>query len=719
MRVVNKDEIINLKRGGYLVDTSIGYIQIGSPPETIKDTMSFEKGVPTIFCLPRKFFHRNKGISVAEVEFPLYFNFFIRKKKTKLICTLENESIFREVLRESLFGPKTFNLKNDYDEGHPYPIPNIKAEMEYFRNNLQVDDLVDFHTFDTKKNEVKINDVFIRIDKDQNFQIEDTAINEILTVPGDVEYKVEFDLGELLSTPFKPNQFEVTCLGPSHGFDPEDNTSGFILWLNGHGVMIDPPVNTTEWLVRSNVNPRLIDSVILTHTHADHDAGTFQKILEEERITIYSTKTVMDSWLRKYSILTGIDKKSLTQLFDFHPILIGNRLTIHGAWFSFNYTLHSIPTIGFRMTYRDKSFVYTSDHLNLPEKFKELHDKKILSQGRYDELMDFPWNSDIIYHEAGVPPLHTPIDYLNSLDNEIQKKTVVYHIAKKDFPKETSLSLATFGMANSLTVDVKKGPYESAYEIVDIFSRIDIFKNFTSTKLKDLLAVVDKEYLPKGTHIIKKGEYGKKFFIILSGSIQVGNEKNKSGEMKRLGIYQLFGEISLLLNKPRTVDVYAETDVEALTIGRNAFLNLIEGTEVETKLKGIALNRDMDTWTALSASPIFPKLTSSQKTELEILLVREEIEKDRYLIEKGKPFKSLYIFHSGEVFIEKEKQKTKCQMGDFIGYYKEFELTTPSTCGAFAKKGSLVFRLRSNAFRQYIKMNPGVYLRFFEAIGNE
>ncbi len=33
--------------------------------------------------------------------------------------------------------------------------------------------------------------------------------------------------------------------------------------------------------LRLGVNPKLIDSVVLTHCHADHDAGTLQKIMQE------------------------------------------------------------------------------------------------------------------------------------------------------------------------------------------------------------------------------------------------------------------------------------------------------------------------------------------------------------------------------------------------------------------------------------------------------
>ena len=78
--------------------------------------------------------------------------------------------------------------------------------------------------------------------------------------------------------------------------------------------MIDPPVNSTEWLLYSNVNPKLIDSIILTHCHADHDAGTFQKILEEGKITVYTTETIMMSFLRKYSALINVSADYLMKL---------------------------------------------------------------------------------------------------------------------------------------------------------------------------------------------------------------------------------------------------------------------------------------------------------------------------------------------------------------------------------------------------------------------
>jgi glyoxylase-like metal-dependent hydrolase (beta-lactamase superfamily II) len=45
----------------------------------------------------------------------------------------------------------------------------------------------------------------------------------------------------------------------------------------GAGIMIDPPPNSA---IIHGIPPSLIEAVIVTHCHADHDAGAFQKILQ-------------------------------------------------------------------------------------------------------------------------------------------------------------------------------------------------------------------------------------------------------------------------------------------------------------------------------------------------------------------------------------------------------------------------------------------------------
>ncbi len=137
---------IALQRGGYLVDSTVGYIQVGSPPETIKDTMGLEKKTPLIFILPKKFFHVEKGISVAELEFPIYYNFFFRGgKRTNIICTEEQKEQLTIVLQESLMGPADLDLASEFIEGEKtFGFPDIKAEMAYFRSYKTMNEVVQF-----------------------------------------------------------------------------------------------------------------------------------------------------------------------------------------------------------------------------------------------------------------------------------------------------------------------------------------------------------------------------------------------------------------------------------------------------------------------------------------------------------------------------------------------------------------------------------------------
>jgi CRP-like cAMP-binding protein len=662
------ENVMVLSRGGYLVDTPDGYIQFGSPPETIKETMLMPKNVPEIFVLTSELFNWDKGISTAEIEFPIYYNFFIRSKKTTIICTdIQFESI-KDVLQESLFGPREIDLASDFERQNEN-IPAIQNEMNYFRRGLKLSDLISIGIF--KNNRFTIKGSTIVIQNDGTFGVF-RGDERIATVPPKVEYTAQYKIGERLAEPYRPPLFGVTCLGPSHGFDPYQNTSGFIIWLNHSGIMVDPPVNSTEWLNDSNVNPKLIDSIILTHCHADHDAGTFQKILEEHKVTIYTTETVMMSFLRKYSALSNMPANSLLKLFSFHPVKIGKPVFIHDGQFDFFYTLHSIPTTGFKMAFQDQTFVYSSDHNNDPELHKKLLESGVISKTRFEELKNFPWNSKVIYHESGVPPLHTPIMFLDSLPEKIKKRTVIYHIAEKDFPPKTSLTMAKFGMENTIYFNTKPPRFETAYQILGILKNLDFCEDLPIHKAREFISIVEEEKHKKDDIIIKKGAPGDKFYIILSGNIIV--DSGGLEEKKIYGSYDYFGEVALIKGEPRAADVVAATDIVAYTIQRDKFLNFIVGTEFEKTLKRLANIRNSETWNLLSSSPFFGKCTSSQKTWLESIFILKDFEKPGILIHENRPIDYIYIIRSGEISVSIDGRiSTNLVRGDYAGSIQDIQ----------------------------------------------
>jgi glyoxylase-like metal-dependent hydrolase (beta-lactamase superfamily II) len=171
---------------------------------------------------------------------------------------------------------------------------------------------------------------------------------------------------------FHPPSFGVTVLGNSHGFDKNGSTSGYVLWINGRGVMIDPPPYSSATLEREGIRPQMIIGVIITHCHADHDAGAFQKVLTGSRVSVITTPTIYKSFIRKYAALSGLSPTLLRHSHRYRAAIIGQPLRFQGATFHFFYSLHTIPCIGFRVEWRGRSMVFSGDHLNLPPLIDDL-----------------------------------------------------------------------------------------------------------------------------------------------------------------------------------------------------------------------------------------------------------------------------------------------------------------------------------------------------------
>ena len=703
-----KEYVTRLPRGGYLVDTPAGYVQFGSPPETIKDTMMLPKSVPQVFVLPRRLFNWRKGINLSDLEFPIYYNFFLRKQKTHIIGNRDQAARLLKALQEALFGPKELNLEANYSsaEGDVF-IPRLRDEMTFFRNNLDFNNVMSLGFFEDKR--YTKGDLTIEINQEDDFEVLYRGKDKVV-IPAVMEYKARYNIGERLPEPYEPPLFGVTCLGPSHGFDPKENTSGFIIWLNHTGIMVDPPVDSTEWLQDSNVNPKLIDSIILTHCHADHDAGTLQKILEEGKITVYTAPTVMHSFLRKYSALTGESITYLSRLLHYRPIAIGKPVFIHGGEFSFFFSLHSIPALGFTLKFQNQSFVYSSDHQADPEVQKKLLGLGVISKERYEQLRGFPWNSKVIYHESGIAPLHTPIAYLNSLPEDVQRRIVVYHIATKDFPEKTDLKLARFGIEHTLYFETSSPTYEKTYQILGVLKHLDFFDSLPVEKAQEFVSIITEEKIKKGEAIIKKGTQGDKFYIISSGNVAIVDEQLTT--QKVFGTYEYFGEVALLMETPRTADVVAVTDVSVYTIQKEKFLSYIYGTDFEKVLLRLIKNRSSETWEVLNTGPLFQPLTSYQKTWLESILVAEERKEPGVLVEEGQTLEQVYLIRKGEVRMSKGgKVVATLRKGDIIGAMHKIQRGEPAEYSYSFKKPVSLFVIRKNDALEFLERNPGLGMK--------
>ncbi len=710
--------LLPLARGGLVVETSEGPLQFGAVPETIKDTLPTSGGVPRMYLIPDRLFDSLRGISLADLEFPIYFNFFARRQKTICICQPGQRRAIATVMREAVFGPARVDVTSEVFAG---PVPDLSAEMAYFRENpftgkrTELDDMLEFVVFD-RSDRASIGNVEIRRGP-HGYTVSDSGkvLAEFAAIPPIPEPMPE---PAERTVPFQPPAFGITFIGTGHGFDPNTMTSGFIIWANHRGILVDPPVNSTEWMKQQEINPKLIDSILLTHCHADHDGGTLQKILSEGRVHVYATPTILGSFIQKYRQLVEMDRKSFELLFDYVPITIGAPVRIHGAEFYFHYTLHSVPCVGFEVFHAGKSLVYTSDTLYDPGVFSALFEAGILDEERRDQLLNFPWHHDLVLHEAGIPPIHTRSEQLAALDPAVKERLMLIHISPKNLPEGSGLKIAPAGLESTVPLVENAGSRSEPQEILEVLSRVDLFRDFPLARAAELYSMVRRKTFAAGDRVIEKGTYGDYFYMISSGKAVV-RASQSADEQLVYGPSDYFGETALVLDVPRTADVWAKTDLEVLTIGRHDFLYCVRGTALPTTLRRLAHMRRLDSWELLDACSAFGQLTATQKTQLQSIMEDLTVEEGATLVEAGERVKYAYLVAKGQVEVLGDGRRQKLlRKGDFSGQTSALLASSPSPHTLRALTDALVYRMSRRGMATFLRRNPGIFVRLSEAQRN-
>ncbi|KAF3853396.1 hypothetical protein F7725_014084 [Dissostichus mawsoni] len=114
----------------------------------------------------------------------------------------------------------------------------------------------------------------------------------------------------------------------------------------------------------------------------------------------------------------------------------------------------------------------------------------------------------------------------------------------------------------------KRKMYEEFLRKVSILESLDKWERLT---VADALEPVQFE---DGQKIVVQGEPGDEFFIILEGSaavLQRRSENEEFVEVGRLGPSDYFGEIALLMNRPRAATVVARGPLKCVKLDRPRF----------------------------------------------------------------------------------------------------------------------------------------------------
>jgi CRP-like cAMP-binding protein len=112
-------------------------------------------------------------------------------------------------------------------------------------------------------------------------------------------------------------------------------------------------------------------------------------------------------------------------------------------------------------------------------------------------------------------------------------------------------------------------------EKVELIANVPLFAGLSKTELAKVAAIADEIDVPEGKVLMRQGERGREFFVLLDGEAEVRRNGRKLAT-RRAG--EFLGEIALVSDRPRVATVTATKALHALVIRDVEFRALINRT---------------------------------------------------------------------------------------------------------------------------------------------
>jgi len=471
---VGPERLRVLPRGGVMVQTSSGWIQLGVPMWTNKDAFEiFLQGggprldredirrlLPTLYLFDMDYVARHDGLLPA--DFMQYMYFINRGQESTLLAPdLATARQLREFLDLSYQGPNESDL-NEQVRGEYAPgavgIPQMGEEIHRGFPSPEPETLRSIAHLD-EAGQYAWRDVRLQKLGPQHYEIFDQG-NSL----GEIDLR-EFPLPQVTAkakpTPearaarrrvLREGRPALWPIGTGHGFTPREETSGFMIWNRGKAILVDPPSSTLDYLQRNGLPLSAVDGLLLTHGHTDHYGNAVPQLRAlRPDLKIYTTPTIFRMLQQQYHLALG-DSGGDWNFVPLYPQAFSEILGLH---LRPEYGFHPVPALGFEIydqpdaqrgqlavSFTGDTF---ADHVDVWKHTQAVAPAlPILSVARTQQILRHNAQLLASRHQAippvfliegGVQPIHIPpartremLDYAESLGVNTSR-VFVYHVA--------------------------------------------------------------------------------------------------------------------------------------------------------------------------------------------------------------------------------------------------------------------------------------------------
>jgi cAMP-dependent protein kinase regulator len=135
--------------------------------------------------------------------------------------------------------------------------------------------------------------------------------------------------------------------------------------------------------------------------------------------------------------------------------------------------------------------------------------------------------------------------------------------------------------------------------VANLFESSPLFRAFDDVSRRAMFGAFDRKIVPAGEVMVEQGKPSSGLFLIVAGKAEVVRREKQGTQVTRLaelGPADLFGEMSLVLDRPATASVRMVYDSAVLALPRGRFLRIAERhPELLDELRRVAREREEET----------------------------------------------------------------------------------------------------------------------------